>query len=279
MFGRELNILFWNLNRKELHYPLAVMGKEQRADIIVVAEAENLDKEALLAGLNALKSEYYDANEYSLSKRFLFFTKFEPSYLKPISDDNTNRYVFKLLELPAMRQLLICSVHLLDQRNYSSSSRKDFATEVKNQIERIEKEFEINDTIVVGDFNMNPFEQGMFGAKGFNAVSSKSLALKLNRVVIHQEYSYFYNPSWSLMGDLYEEPPGTFFYNQSGYDSYAWSVLDQLIMRPSLIENFDSLSYRIITNFAFDSLLTKNGRPNKTKYSDHLPVKATFKNL
>ena len=71
MFGRELNILFWNLNRKELHYPLAVMAKEQRADIIIVAEAENLDTEALLS---ALKPTYYDANEFSLSKRVLFFT-------------------------------------------------------------------------------------------------------------------------------------------------------------------------------------------------------------
>lgn len=279
MFGRELNILFWNLNRKELHYPLAVITKEQRADIIIVAEAENLDKLNLLKELNTSRLEYYDANELGLNKRILFFTKFEPSYLRPIRDDNASRYVFKLLTLPAMKELLIGSVHLLDQRNYSTSSRKDFAVGVKNEVERIEEELEIKDTLIIGDFNMNPFENGMFDAKGFNAVSSKSLALKLNRVVLEQEYSYFYNPSWSLMGDLYEEPSGTIFYNQSGYDSYSWNVLDQLIMRPSLIENFDNQSYRIITNFAFDSLLTKNGRPNKNKYSDHLPITGAFKNL
>lgn len=73
MFRRELNILFWNLNRKELHYPLAVMAKEQRTDIIVVAETENLNRAALLMQLNTLKSEYYDANELSLSQRILFF--------------------------------------------------------------------------------------------------------------------------------------------------------------------------------------------------------------
>ena len=279
MVGRELNILFWNLNRKELHYPLAVMAKEQRADIIILAEAENLDRVAFLMQLNTLKSEYHDANQLSLSERILFFTKFAPSHFRPIREEKVNRYVFRLLVLPTLKQLLIASVHLPDQRNYSAASRKGFATEVKNELERIEEELDIRDTLVIGDFNMNPFEAGMFHADGFNAVSSKSLALNLNRVVFQQEYAYFYNPSWSLMGDLYEEPSGTFFYNQSGYDSYSWNVPDQLIMRPSLIENFDNQSYKIITNFAFDTLLTRNGRPNKDKYSDHLPITVTFKNL
>jgi len=279
MFGRELNILFWNLNRKELHYPLAVMAKEQRADIIIVAEAENLDTEAFLWRLNTLKSEYYDANEFSLSERILFFTKFDPSHLQSIREDKTDRYVFRLLTLPTLKQLIIGGVHLPDQFHYTKSSRKSFATDVKNELERIEEELEIKNTFIVGDFNMNPFEDGMFHTDGFNAVSSKSLALKLNRVVFGRKYSYFYNPSWSLMGDLYEEPPGTFFYNQSGYDSYSWNVLDQLIMRPSLIENFDNQSYKIITRFAATSLLTAGERPNKNKYSDHLPVRVTFQNL
>jgi len=279
MFGRELKILFWNLNRKELHYPLAVMAKEQRADIIIVAEAENLDKLALLEYLNTLKLEYYDANEFSLSERILFFTKFEPKNISPISEDDSDRYSIRKIYLSDNKEIIIGGVHLLDQKNYSTSSRLTYASRLKDEIDKLEVEHQIKDSIIIGDFNMNPFEQGMSQANGLNATSTRDVARRISTTILNKEYSFFYNPSWAFMGDLHEDVAGTYYYNKSGFDAYYWNVFDQVIIRPTLIENFDNQSYKVITQFENKSLLNKNGRPDKTSYSDHLPIILTFKNL
>lgn len=273
MFGRELNILFWNLYKKDLYHPLSIIAKEQNADIVIVVEAENLDRNALLLGLD---SEFYDANDLSQSDKVSFFTKFEPEFIKPISEDN--RYSFRLLKLPLTKEIILGGVHLLDQRSYSESSRRSYASSVKNEIDSIETERGINNSVIIGDFNMNPFEQGMNNADGFHAISSKAVALGKKKI-LGTEYSYFYNPSWSLMGDLYYQPAGTYYYNKPGYDSFYWNVLDQAIIRPSLIGNFDHESYKIITHYGKNSLLTPKGLPNKKTYSDHLPITLTFKNL
>ena len=93
---------------------------------------------------------------------------------------------------------------------------------------------------------MNPFESGMNQANGFNAISNRSISKRLKRKILSKEHSFFYNPSWSLMGDLISEPAGSYYYNKPGYDSFYWNVFDQVILRPSLIEHFENDSYNIL---------------------------------
>ncbi len=127
---------------------------------------------------------------------------------------------------------------------------------------------------------MNPFESGMSQANGFHAVSTKRIAERASTKILNKTHSFFYNPSWSLMGDLISEPAGTYYYNKSGYDSFYWNLFDQVILRPSMIKHFDNDSYNILTDCSIqDSLLSVSGLPDRIKYSDHLPIKFKLKNL
>ncbi len=279
MIGRELSILFWNLNKKDLNQELAQICLQRDVDIIIIAEAQNLNFNALLTTLNSSSVQYYNANTFSLSSKIYFITKFDPIYVNPIYEDEADRFSIRKLTLPKTREIIIGGVHLLDQKNYSKASRLAYAIDVKHQIEEIEDSENINSTILVGDFNMNPFEDGMMQANGFNATLSRSIASRKPRKILGKTFSYFYNPSWSLMGDLSSTPAGTYYYNKAGFDPFYWNMFDQVIIRESLTTNFDNNSYEIIDNFGTHSLLSKSGLPNRIQYSDHLPIFFKLLNL
>ena len=44
---------------------------------------------------------------------------------------------------------------------------------------------------------------------------------------------------WSLYGDLYHEPVGTYYYKNAELVNYQWNIFDQILMRPKLINKFD----------------------------------------
>ncbi len=70
-------------------------------------------------------------------------------------------------------------------------------------------------TILVGDLNMNPFETGVSGAPGLNAVMSRAIAARGKRIVESREHNFFYNPMWNHFGDQGRNPPGTYYYETS----------------------------------------------------------------
>lgn len=132
-------------------------------------------------------------------------------------------------------------------------------------------------TVIVGDFNMNPFEIPMIKANGFHATMSAALAKNMYRKVQNLAYEYFYNPMWGLLGDLNSDAAGTYYYSDAQHVSYHWNIFDQVIMRPSVIDNFDKNSLRIIEGYSKKRFTTESNFPNSTKFSDHLPIFFTFK--
>ena len=54
--------------------------------------------------------------------------------------------------------------------------------------------------------------------------------------------------------------------------NYYWNVLDQVIVRPALMDRCDGERIRILTKVGESSLLTNAGRPDHRKFSDHLPL-------
>ena len=49
-------------------------------------------------------------------------------------------------------------------------------------------------TVLVGDFNMNPFESGMVGAAALHSAMSRQVWSRGSRTVKGHEYPFFYNP-------------------------------------------------------------------------------------
>ena len=124
-------------------------------------------------------------------------------------------------------------------------------------------------TVIIGDFNMNPFETGMVSADGFHAVMDRNIASKVSRTVGGKECKYFYNPMWQLMGDDQNDCLGTYYYRGS-HISYFWNTFDQVLLRPSLINYFQHKNLSIISKLRNETLI-RNNKIDK-KVSAHLPI-------
>lgn len=118
----------------------------------------------------------------------------------------------------------------------------------------------------------------MASVLGMNAVLSRTIARNEPRQMYEQSYPYFYNPMWNLYGD---EPlgsaPATYYFRGSDPQELYWHMLDQVLLRPALIDDFDTASLRIVTKIGEVELTNSQGIPNRKRFSDHLPVIFTLK--
>jgi hypothetical protein len=137
-------------------------------------------------------------------------------------------------------------------------------------IQRLEARHFIEKTILVGDLNMNPFEQGVTGARQLHAVMTKAKASEGTRQFDSKDFPFFYNPMWGLFGDRTHGPAGTYYGGPRGAVSYFWEMFDQVLLRPALMDDLKDL--RILDHDSVESLLTKNGLPDSENGSDHLPI-------
>jgi len=135
----------------------------------------------------------------------------------------------------------------------------------------VENEVGHSRTIVIGDLNMNPFEDGLVSSEGFHAVMSRKLAKEGSRTVHEQSRKFFYNPMWSRFGEHPHRPPGTYFYRGSVI-SYFWNIYDQVLVRPELLNRFDDDGLSVLTKAGPNNLASATGAPDKKSASDHFPI-------
>jgi hypothetical protein len=131
-------------------------------------------------------------------------------------------------------------------------------------------------TVLIGDFNLNPFDDGLASANGLNAVMTKELASRGERTVQQARYPFFYNPMWGYFGDRHGSPAGSYYYERAEHVMYFWNLFDQVLIRPSLIERFLGDELKILTSVSGINLMDSRGRPNKIAGSDHLPLLFTL---
>jgi hypothetical protein len=101
-----------------------------------------------------------------------------------------------------------------------ASEQKSMSRRISEEIRRVETSVGHSRTVVVGDLNMNPFEDGMISADGFHAVMTSEIANKQPRSIQGNQYPFFYNPMWGRFGDNSEGPPGTFYQRPSSFVEY-----------------------------------------------------------
>src|SRR2546428_6717218 len=200
----------------------------------------------------------------------MFLTKFRAAFLKPVFE--SSRISIRRLNLPARNEILIAAAHLPSRIHFSEASLELECVFFAREVEKQEQIVGHKRTVVLGDLNVNPFEKGLVGAEGFHAVMSRDVALRGRRTVQGREYHFFYNPMWSYFGDRPNGPPGTYYYEKADPVNYFWNMFDKVLLRPDLVQNFDSDQVRELTKAGATSLLGSGGRPDKVGASDHLPV-------
>ncbi len=260
--------LFWNLNRRNISELIANLAIQENIDILIFAECI-IGLAELLTTLNSNQSQKYSF-AFSPSKRILILSRLPHNSILPVAD---NDYLsIRRVIPPAGVEILLVAVHLSSKFYQDSEDQALTATRFARIIEQEENVLGHRRTVVIGDFNMNPFEIGLVGGEALHAVMDKQTALKESRIITGQERFFFYNPMWSRMGDESQGPAGTYYRQSSKQVNYFWNTFDQILLRPQLISRFDSESFKVLEAVKETSLLTKEGIPDSAVASDHLPI-------
>lgn len=268
-----LKLMFWNIKGNEDTYPLIASYITQfDVDMCVLAEMPYGTTYRLQAKLPS----GYTFQELPSDKakiKYIYNQRIESKF---IDDAPQGRGSMLSLKLNNGTQINLVGCHLLDSINHGASERCHFAQLFSAFISGHEAELNNDMTIVIGDFNMNPFEEGMAAAYAFNAVMDKSIAKRKPRKYKGKAYPYFFNPMWHFYGHPIHAN-GTIYYNSSNKGTlYYWNLYDQILLRASLCSSFRYDDIGIVKQIDKTNLLTNRGGINKD-ISDHLPIYINLK--
>jgi hypothetical protein len=261
--------LVWNVQRKPLEGLVVRLAEQHKVSVLILVERPDPD-DLLLRALQGV-GRYHRVSSH---ERFGVYSRFRDSYFHrltpPVEDDRVD---FWRLQPPrATTEILLVVVHGLDRVHYIDDRRELFFNRVVENIRWAEGSAGHRRTVVVGDFNANPFEQSIGGIRGLHAVGVRDIQGRDSRRVMGRDYNFFYNPMWACYGGSRNSPPATYYYNGSDVHEFFWHMLDQVVLRPELVPLFAEQRLRILRTAGPADLLTPFGLPDAINASDHLPI-------
>lgn len=254
-----LNILFWNLHRNSIEDYIINCIVENDIDIAIFSEFNGIDVTKLEKSLGEMYSRVgiLKDGKVTLVAKTTFLVE---------SLQEQNRYNIYNIKT-ALKKYLLVAVHLEDRRNFTQEDRLNTIRGLVQAVEATEEMFQCNNTIVIGDFNANFYDNELLSKFAFNSVLFKSV---INRNELTNPNSLkkrrFYNPILHYISEdtgMY----GSFYYDRDSTTPY-WYCLDQVLVRKELVSSIEHIEY--LKKIQTENLI-KNEIPNK-KISDHLPL-------
>ena len=260
-----MNVIFWNVNKNDnIDKTLALLVLENNVDLLVLAEY-NGDTEILCKQISNANKTYSSLQVIGCDKiKGIVNSQYSQEQLYAEA-----RYSIIGLQTACFK-LIVSMIHGESNLHYTDDDRMPTFCRFYKDIEESEKRLNCGNTIVIGDFNSNPFDRSVMSVGSLHAIPYREEVKKETREVSGAEYKKFYNPMWKFLGNN-EAPYGTYYYNSSKPVNYYWNIFDQVIIRPSLCSAFSSDHLKIITEINQISLLKNNYKPD-TLFSDHLPI-------
>ena len=260
-----MTFLFWNLGHpSEAQALLPRLARAHAADVVIVAEC--LDIATVQSALNEPDTQYYLSPGRS---RVEVFTRFSESYCRTVEDHHL--YTLRALEIPGVLPLLFAAAHLPSGLQTPLESRNEHCRSFARRVHAAEAALGHRNTVVIGDFNLNPFDAGIAFAGGFHAVSDRRLAARGARIIQGEEFPFFYNPMWRFFGD-FNQAPGSYYYRRADHTEYFWHLYDQVLIRPDLLRYFRDDGIALPATVDGVGLLNRVGQPDRLTASDHLPL-------
>lgn len=265
--------LFWNINRKPLEKLVRLLIADHAPDVLLLAECV-MPIDVLLLAINGNNALVYHLSAEPLTmlvpNRVLILSRLPRSAMRVLVGNN--EVAIRRIKPLFGEELLLLGMHLSSKRNLDSREQAFYATRLRTLIATAEDKAKHERTVVMGDLNMDPFEDGVTGSESLHAVMDKRIALKKARVVKREKRLFFYNPMWSKMGDNSTGPPGTYYFAASGPMANYWYTYDQVLIRPDLLLNFKEENLTVLVSAGAVPLLTTAGIPDTKIASDHLPI-------
>lgn len=264
-----ITIAFWNTfgnnnSSKDVDSLIVKLIKENHVDVMVLCEY-NKDLKTLCSKLELDDIPFSSAKYYEEDRIRLLYSKNSietPTLIR-------NQDFYSILRFPE-RKITVVGVHLSSNMYADDETRRCIAMQCMNDIEEYEQECGDTNTIVIGDFNSDPYEGTMLSVIGFHALPFQKKTER-TRKVAHQSKLPFYNPMWNLFGDFCE-PVGTYYMSTTKAADPMWHLYDQIIVRGVLARNIVKKSMKIIGEIGSIQLCTDYGIPDKDIASDHLPI-------
>jgi hypothetical protein len=181
-----------------------------------------------------------------------------------------------------MREVLLAVIHFYERMHHDRDTQHSLSSDVVRTLNDAEVEAGHRRTIVLGDFNMNPFDKGMIDPnRGFGAMMNRDLVVR-HSLSSADDSPRFYNPMWSRLGRSLPDAPGTHYYPsvRDPFNLY-WHSLDQLLIRPDLFDAFRDEDFQILTSIPGPrgeviDLVRSTGKHWRIEVSDHLPILFTL---
>ena len=263
-----LTFLFWNLNKNLLAATVGKLVKQNGIDIVILAESAIPDEVILPALHNSAGVGF--SRPYSACEKLVIYTRLPRNCFSVVTE--SARTTIQNLSLPLRPELLLAAVHLPSQLHSTRESLAMECGQFADDLREAEARVGHSRTILVGDFNLNPFDAGLVGAAATNAVMTRGIAQRGSRTVQRRRFGFFYNPMWAHFGDGDPGPPGTYYYESSEHVAYFWHIFDQVMFRPELMNYFENENLKILTSDGDTTFLTPEGIPDRSRVSDHLPI-------
>jgi hypothetical protein len=252
-----MRVMFWNTHKNvSINQIICKIAREKDIDIIFLAEYD--DNIQSLAG--ALDMQSYFTLGCDRIKVMGRIKSVEPG-------PQGTRYSIQIID----NKYILCALHLPSQMSSGHQERRNIVIQtILNDLQDIEKKLGSKRSILLGDFNEDPYEDGCLSAVNFHGLPCLNDALKIYRKIEGRQFEMFYNPMWNLFGD-FNSPPGTYYYAGSNPKCSYWHIFDQVMIRACLKSEFVKSSLEIISKAGEKDLLDIKGYPD-IKYSDHLPI-------
>ncbi len=186
----NIKFLFWNIQgnkgKRNIQENVANIAKKHTIDVIILAEDK--DNTSIIRELNTPQVVYsYIPNP---NPKITFYTKLPKSNITKI-DSKLTRVNFYKLSTPNM-SILIVGIHFLCKTTYrEEDTAKTEVERIVEEIKKIQKQENCIQTIIVGDFNMNPFEIPMVRSKCFHAIMDKKKQWKKHELSMVKHILFF----------------------------------------------------------------------------------------
>ncbi len=169
--------LFWNLGRRPLAHRLARLVESQGIDVLLLAECAVPAAE--LIGTLAEEGLGRFHQVLIQPSKVLVYSRLAPLVVTEIYTHESERFAGYLLRHPSIPEdLLLATAHLRSAAHESRGSLDRSATQWPPRLRTLEAELGHRRTILVGDLNSNPFDEGITSAYGFHAVMTQAKALE-----------------------------------------------------------------------------------------------------
>jgi len=170
----------------------------------------------------------------------------------------------------------IISVHLPSQMFQHMDALKEFIRDFRTNIDSEIGSSLTERILIIGDFNVSPFDKAMIDFDGFVATNSINARSEITH--LGKNRSTYYNPTWQLYSRNYF--PGTKHFKRpsgSSYDVLEFHYLDQVVISQRLRQDMATDNIEIIENAESHSFFDKT--KNMIEGSDHSPIMYEFKFL